>query len=95
MGYCRILSFETRILKAHSCCDGQQNALFIKVSMLVVAHAFHLSTWEAEAGGSPSSRPAWSTEQVLEQPGLDKETLPQGGGRVCVLVYSRDGVLFS
>jgi hypothetical protein len=28
----------------------------------VVAHAFNPSTWEAEAGGSLSSRPAWSTE---------------------------------
>jgi hypothetical protein len=26
------------------------------------AHAFHPSTWEAEAGGFLSSRPAWSTE---------------------------------
>jgi hypothetical protein len=26
-----------------------------------VAHAFNLSTWEAEAGGFLSSRPAWST----------------------------------
>jgi hypothetical protein len=28
----------------------------------VVAHAFNPSTWEAEAGGSLSSRPAWPTE---------------------------------
>jgi hypothetical protein len=28
----------------------------------VVVHAFNLSTWEAEAGGFLSSRPAWSTE---------------------------------
>jgi hypothetical protein len=27
-----------------------------------VAHAFDPSTWEAEAGGFLSSRPAWSTE---------------------------------
>jgi hypothetical protein len=27
----------------------------------VVAHAFNPSTWEAEAGGSLNSRPAWST----------------------------------
>jgi hypothetical protein len=30
----------------------------------VVAHAFNPSTWEAEAGGFLSSRPAWSTEWV-------------------------------
>jgi hypothetical protein len=28
----------------------------------VVAHTFYPSTWEAEAGGFLSSRPAWSTE---------------------------------
>jgi hypothetical protein len=28
----------------------------------VMAHAFSPSTWEAEAGGFLSSRPAWSTE---------------------------------
>jgi major histocompatibility complex class I len=28
----------------------------------VAAHAFNLSTWEAEAGGFLSSRPAWSTK---------------------------------
>ena len=31
-------------------------------SRMVVAHAFNPSTWEAEAGGFLSSRPAWSTE---------------------------------
>jgi hypothetical protein len=28
----------------------------------VVAHAFNPSTWEVEAGGFLSSKPAWSTE---------------------------------
>jgi hypothetical protein len=28
----------------------------------MMAHAFNPSTWEAEAGGFLSSRPAWSTE---------------------------------
>jgi hypothetical protein len=31
-------------------------------SRAVVAHAFSPYTWEAEAGGSLSSRPAWPTE---------------------------------
>jgi hypothetical protein len=31
-------------------------------SQAVLAHAFNPSTWEAEAGGFLSSRPAWSTE---------------------------------
>ncbi|XP_076799116.1 uncharacterized protein C3orf85 homolog [Arvicanthis niloticus] len=33
-----------------------------KFSQAVVEHAFNPSTWEAEAGGFLSSRPAWSTE---------------------------------
>jgi hypothetical protein len=41
----------------------------------VVAHAFNPSTWEAEAGGFLSSRPAWSTEWVPGQPGLHRKTL--------------------
>jgi hypothetical protein len=44
-------------------------------SWAVVAHAFNPSTWEAEAGGFLSSRPAWSTELVPGQPGLHRETL--------------------
>jgi hypothetical protein len=31
-------------------------------SQAVVAYTFNPSTWEAEAGGFLSSRPAWSTE---------------------------------
>jgi hypothetical protein len=44
-------------------------------SQAVVAPAFNPSTWKAEAGGFLSSRPAWSTERVLGQPGLHRETL--------------------
>jgi hypothetical protein len=36
---------------------------------MVVAHAFYPNTLEAEADGSLNSRPAWSIEQVPEQPG--------------------------
>jgi hypothetical protein len=42
---------------------------------VLVAHAFNPSTWEAEAGGFLSSRPAWSTKWVPGQPGLHRETL--------------------
>jgi hypothetical protein len=37
---------------------------FIEKTLLpgMVAHTFNPSTWEAEAGGFLSSRPAWSTE---------------------------------
>ena len=45
------------------------------LSWAVVAHAFNLSTWEAEAGRFLSFRPAWSTEWVPGQPGLYRETL--------------------
>ena len=41
----------------------------------VVAHTFNPTTREAEAGGFLSSRPAWSTEWVPGQPGLNRETL--------------------
>jgi hypothetical protein len=42
----------------------------------VVAHAFNTpSTWEAEAGGFLSSRPAWSTQWVPGQPRLCRETV--------------------
>jgi hypothetical protein len=34
----------------------------LAVSWAVVAHTFNPSTWEAEAGGFLSWRPAWSTE---------------------------------
>jgi major histocompatibility complex class I len=46
-------------------------------SRAVVAHTFNPSTQEAEAGRFLSSRPAWSTESVPEQPELHRETLSQ------------------
>jgi hypothetical protein len=51
----------------------------------MVEHVFNPSTWEAEAGGFLSSKPAWSTEDVPGQPGLHRETLSRkkkkvGGG---------------
>jgi hypothetical protein len=46
-------------------------------SLAVVVHVFNPSTWEAEAWGFLSSRPAWSTEWVPGQPGLHRETLSQ------------------
>jgi hypothetical protein len=47
-------------------------------SWAVVVHAINPSTWEAEAGGFLSLRPAWSTECVPGQPGLYRETLSRG-----------------
>jgi hypothetical protein len=44
-------------------------------SRTVVVCAFNPSTWEAEAGGFLSLRPAWSTKWVPGQPGLHREIL--------------------
>jgi hypothetical protein len=46
-------------------------------SQAVVVHTFNPSTWEVEAGGFLSSRPAWSSKWVPGQPGLYRETLSQ------------------
>jgi hypothetical protein len=43
--------------------------LKLQLCQAVVAHAFNPNTWEAEAGGFLSLRPAWCTEQVLGLPG--------------------------
>jgi hypothetical protein len=58
----------------------------------VVAHAFNPSTWEAEAGGFLSSRPAWlqsefldsqdyTEKSYLEKPKQKKERKKEGKGR--------------
>jgi hypothetical protein len=44
-------------------------------SWAVVAHAFNPSTWEAEADGFLSSRPAWSTEFQVSQGYTEKPCL--------------------
>jgi hypothetical protein len=54
----------------------------------VVVHAFNSSTQEAEAGGSLSSRPAWSTERVTGQPGLHRETLSRKNKKKMFLDYT-------
>jgi hypothetical protein len=52
----------------------------------VVAPTFNPSTWEAEAGGFLSSRPAWSTKWVPGQPRLHREILSRGKKKKRVLV---------
>lgn len=42
---------------------------------MVVAHSINPSTFESEAGGSLTSRPALSIALVLRQPRLHNETL--------------------
>jgi hypothetical protein len=48
-------------------------AYFKFFSLGVVVHAFNSSTWEAEAGGFLSLRPAWSTKSVPGQPGYTEK----------------------
>jgi hypothetical protein len=45
--------------------------------MVMVSHTFNPSTWEAEADGFLSLRPAWSTKWDPGQSGLYRETLSQ------------------
>jgi hypothetical protein len=54
------MQHETRV----SWWQGQEWLVFYSHSWVpgMMAHAFNPSTWEAEAGGSLSSRPAWSSE---------------------------------
>jgi hypothetical protein len=51
-----------------------------------VVNTFNPSTWEAEAGGFLSSRPAWSTEWVPGQPGLYRETLSQKTKKLIIII---------
>jgi hypothetical protein len=58
----------------------------------VVVHAFNSSTWEAEAGGFLSSRPAWSTKRVPGQPGLQRNPVSKKKKIVSrISVYLWDG----
>jgi hypothetical protein len=53
-----------------------------------VVHTYNPSTREAEAGGLLSSRPAWSTEWVPEQPGPHRETLSwKNKTKECLLLF--------
>jgi hypothetical protein len=63
------------VLECFLICDSLKYSLFkeFQLSRAVVAHAFNPSTAEAET--AMSSRPAWSTEQVLEQPGLQTNSV--------------------
>ena len=49
--------------------------MFHKALYNEVAHTFNPSTQEVEAGGSLSLRSAWSTDLILGQLGLHRETL--------------------
>jgi hypothetical protein len=50
------------------------------LKLVVVVHAFNLNTWETEAGGFFSLRPAWfqsefqDSQSYTEKPCLEKQT---------------------
>jgi hypothetical protein len=48
----------------------------------VVVQAFNPSTWEAEAGGFLSSRPAWSTEGIPGKPELHRKTALKNNSKI-------------
>jgi hypothetical protein len=56
----------------------------------MVAHAFNPSTWEAEAGGSLSSRPPWSTKRVPGQPRQHREILSQKKKKKLIVIILVD-----
>jgi hypothetical protein len=58
-----------------------------------VAHAFNPRTWEAEVGGFLSSRPAWSTEGVPGQSGLNRETLSRKNKKKVWSIVSTERML--
>jgi hypothetical protein len=51
----------------------------------MVAHTFNLSTWETEAGGFLSLRPAWSTKFQDSQGYTEKPCLKKPKKRLLVL----------
>jgi hypothetical protein len=56
----------------------------------VVAHAFNPSTWEAEAGGFLSSRPAWSTYRVSSRTARATQRNPvlkKPKFYICIYIY--------
>lgn len=61
---------------------------------MVVHTLSTVSAQKAEVGQSLSFKPTWSTEPVLGQPGLNRETLSQGGGRK-KMVHSEGSSLVS
>jgi hypothetical protein len=58
--YCSIASIAATWEKVIDDDDDKKTTTKKKPGMM--AHAFNPSTWEAEAGGFLSSRPAWSTK---------------------------------
>ena len=55
----------------------KQNKTKQNKNWAAVAHAFNPSTWEAEAGGFMSSRPAWFTEWVPGQGYTEKPSVSE------------------
>jgi hypothetical protein len=60
MSWLRISDFSPEFIYILKVLQVELRMLYFRRA--VVAHAFNPSTWEAEAGGFLSLRPAWSTE---------------------------------
>jgi hypothetical protein len=57
-------------------------------SQAVMAHAFNPSTWEAEAGGFLSLRPAWFTEFQDSQGYTEKPCLGKKRRELLLSIYN-------
>jgi hypothetical protein len=55
-------------------------------SWATVTHSFNPSIQEAEPGKALSSRPAWSSERILGQPGPHRETPSWGKKKVVMKI---------
>ena len=64
---------ERRIITNHLWLLGDNMHTENTSQLLVVAHAFNPSTWEAEAGGFLSLRPVWSTKWVQDSQGYTEK----------------------
>ncbi|XP_031207261.1 5-phosphohydroxy-L-lysine phospho-lyase isoform X6 [Mastomys coucha] len=73
----------------------QRNVKLQRTCRAVVAHTFNPSTWEAEAGGFLSSRPAWSTESEANDLALRLARQYTGHQDVVVLDHAYHGHLSS
>jgi hypothetical protein len=64
LNICSATELYPQLSKNHDCDHLADDGNHITNNIVpgVVAHAFNPSTWEAEAGGFLSSRPAWSTK---------------------------------
>jgi hypothetical protein len=63
--------------------------MIMKKCLRSTEHAFNPSTWEAEAGGCLSSRPAWSTEFQDSQGYTEKPCLEMPNQKINKLIKTK------